>query len=98
MAGNDLEGQLNQVFANMAATLAAAGTNFTSLARITFYVRDLNNQPLDIIRAVRDRWVDTERPPASALIGVDALFHPGALVEIDGVACLPAPSFSGENQ
>ncbi|ENO84589.1 RidA family protein [Thauera linaloolentis] len=44
---------------------------------------------LPLIRGVRDRYIDVGRPPASALIGVDALFHPDVLVEVDAVAVLP---------
>lgn len=85
----DFEGQLDQIFANMKATLAEAGTDFSALARITFFVRDYDASTLDALRRVRDRWVNTANPPASALIGVTALFHPDVLVEVDAVAVLP---------
>lgn len=87
--GSDFESQLDQIFANMKATLAEAGTDFSALARITFYVRDYDGSQLDTLRVVRDRWVNTDNPPASALIGVAALFHPDVLVEVDAVAVLP---------
>ncbi len=86
---SDFESQLDQVFANMKATLAEAGTDFSSVARLTFFVRDYDGSQLEALRTVRDRWVDTENPPASALIGVAALFHPDVLVEVDAVAVLP---------
>ncbi|MCA0870380.1 RidA family protein [Seohaeicola saemankumensis] len=86
---DDLETQLNQVFSNMQATLEAAGTNFSSLARVTVYIKDYDPGQLPLLRQVRDKWISTATPPASALIGVDALFIPQALVEIDAVAVLP---------
>ena len=87
--GSDLASQLEQVFANLQATLQAAGTGFEAVARLTIYVRDYEPSQLPVIRAVRDRWVRGPCPPASALIGVSALFQPGVLVEIDAVAAIP---------
>lgn len=86
---DDLEGQVNQVFANMQATLAAAGTDFSALARVTLYIKDYDPSQLPMLRQVRDKWIVTDTPPASALIGVDALFVPQAMVEVDAVAVLP---------
>lgn len=84
-----LEAQLVQVFENLHATLRDAGGGAESLVRITIYVRGFQSSMLPLIRGVRDRYVDVARPPASALIGVDALFHPDVLVEVDAVAVLP---------
>ncbi len=78
--------QLDQIFKNIEATLKAAGTEMSALARITIYVVDYDGSQLDALRTVRDRWINTETPPASALIGVYALFHPDVLVEVDGIA------------
>jgi len=38
------------------------------------------------VRAIRDEYVDTERPPASTLVQVSGLFRPDVLVEIEAVA------------
>lgn len=88
IVGPWLEEQMSQVFDNMGLTLQQAGASFAQLARITIYVRDYSVSMLPTIRAVRDRYVDAARPPASALIGVQSLFHPDVLVEIDGIALL----------
>jgi enamine deaminase RidA (YjgF/YER057c/UK114 family) len=89
IAGPGLEPQLRQVFDNLSATLVAAGAGFRDVARLTLYVRDYRPDQLPLIRGMRDRYVDTMRPPASALIGVSALFHPDMLVEADAIAALP---------
>lgn len=83
-----LEEQMERCFKNMNDTLAAAGADFSNVARLTIYVRDYTVEHLPIIRSVRDRWVDRETPPASALIGVAALFAPDVLVELDAVAAV----------
>lgn len=89
-AAAGLNEQLEQVFANMRTTLQAAGVGFEAVARLTIYVRDYQPDMLPAIRAIRDRWVNAERPPASALIGVAALFHPEVLVEVDALAVVPS--------
>jgi enamine deaminase RidA (YjgF/YER057c/UK114 family) len=90
VASKDLETQLEQVFQSIEATLTSAGATFSDVARVTIYVRDYRPELLSLIRRARDRFIDTEQPPASALIGVASLFHPDVLVEIDAIAVLPA--------
>jgi enamine deaminase RidA (YjgF/YER057c/UK114 family) len=41
------------------------------------------------VRAVRDEFVDTARPPTSSLVQVAALVRPELLIEIEAVAHLP---------
>ena len=76
IVGSDVESQLLQTFENMAATLKAAGTDFHSVARLTYYVVNYQPSHLQVIRAVRDRFVNLEKPPAGTLIGVAALALP----------------------
>jgi enamine deaminase RidA (YjgF/YER057c/UK114 family) len=38
------------------------------------------------VRAIRDRHVDVEHPPASTLVEVSRLFRDDVLIEIDAVA------------
>lgn len=85
-AGETVEEQLQQVLANISLTLKEAGADFNNVARITIYVRDYDISMLPAIRKVRDKFVNLERPPASALIGVASLFHPKSLVEVDAIA------------
>ena len=82
--------QLTQVFVNLGQTLDAAGCTYADIARLTIYVLDFEPTMLDDIRSVRDRFINTEAPPASALVGVSALFQPGVLVEIDAIAVAPS--------
>jgi 2-iminobutanoate/2-iminopropanoate deaminase len=89
IVGSDVESQLLQTFENMAVTLKAAGTDFHSVARLTYYIVNYQPSHLQVIRSVRDRFVNLEKPPASALIGVAALAHPSFLVEVDALAVVP---------
>lgn len=83
-----LGGQLELAFANIEKTLTAAGATFSNVGRLTIYVLDYRLDMLGEIRAVRDRFVDADCPPASALIGVSALAFPELLVEVDAVAMI----------
>lgn len=83
-----LVAQAEQVFANFTATLDAAGGSWSDVARVTFYIKDYNPEDLETLRTIRDKWITSKVPPASALIGVASLFHPEALIEIDGIAVL----------
>lgn len=90
-----LEAQMEQVMRNLDATLRAAGSDFSHVARLTIYVRDFDPAQLPAIRAARDRWIDPKRPPASALVGVQALFQADVRVEVDAIAVIPEPADGG---
>ncbi|MEM1048581.1 MAG: RidA family protein [Pseudomonadota bacterium] len=89
VAGSALDLQLRQVFQNIQETLKAANTDFSNVVRLTIYVRDFQPEQLGLIRSVRDEFIDLSQPPASALIGVAALFHEDVRVEVDAVAVVP---------
>lgn len=80
----DPSAQVEQVFINLGTALAAAGLDFSHVVKLTYYLVDLAD--LAVVREVRDRFIDTERPPASSLIQVAGLVSPAFRVEIDAVA------------
>jgi reactive intermediate/imine deaminase len=82
----DAEAQVTQVFENLAAALAAAGAGLRQVVKLTVYLTDLGD--LAAFRAVRDRYVDTARPPASTLVRVAGLVDPRFRVEIDALAAI----------
>ncbi|WP_431763062.1 RidA family protein [Paraburkholderia sp.] len=87
--GTDLETQLDEAFKNLRTVLHEAGATFENVARLTLYVVDYDQSMLSTIRSVRGRYINMERPPASTLLGVSALFLPGVLVEVEAVAAIP---------
>lgn len=89
IAGVGLDEQLRQVFQNIGETLSAANADFSNVVRLTIYVRDFQPDELNLIRSIRDEFVATSKPPASALIGVAALFREDVRVEIDAIAVVP---------
>lgn len=89
IVGADLATQLDQVFQNLQTTLREAGAGFEHVVRIMVYVCDYMPSMLPTIRTVRDRYVNPQRPLASALIDVAALALPEIVVEIDAIAAIP---------
>jgi enamine deaminase RidA (YjgF/YER057c/UK114 family) len=81
------EGQTRLAFANAGKALRAAGADWRDVVKLTIFVLDVSELPT--IRAVRDEFVDTGRPPTSSLVQVAGLFHPDVLIEVEAVAWLP---------
>ncbi|WP_031090729.1 RidA family protein [Streptomyces sp. NRRL WC-3549] len=90
VAAGDLSGQVAQALRNTARGLAGAGATFDDVVRLTCYVTQWEPEKMDAflagVESVADE-VGLPRPlPPSSLIGVDCLFAPGVLVEIEATA------------
>jgi enamine deaminase RidA (YjgF/YER057c/UK114 family) len=81
---NDPQAQARQVFANLGRALAAAGASFAEVIKLNYYVTDITMLPA--VRAIRDEYIDTARPPASTAVQVSALAMPGLMIEIEAWA------------
>ena len=81
---DDPQAQTRQVFANLSRALAAAGASFADVIKLNYYVTDITMLPA--LRAIRDEYVDTARPPASTAVQVAALAMPGLMIEIEAWA------------
>lgn len=85
----DMQAQTEQVFANVQAALAAARTDFKHVIKLTVFVTDARPENLVIFRQVRDRYVDTAKPPANSLVQVAKLVRPELVIEMEAVAVAP---------
>ena len=83
----DVDAQTRQVFENLTRALEAADAAWGDVVKLNYFLTDLTQ--ITSVRAIRDQYVDTERPPASTLVMVSGLFRPDVMVEIEAVA-LPA--------
>lgn len=81
----DWEAQTRLCFQNLGRALEAASAAWSDVVKLTYFVVDVS--ALGTIRAVRDEFVDIDRPPASSLVQVAGLFRPDLLIEIEAVAC-----------
>ncbi|MDE3761435.1 RidA family protein [Sinorhizobium meliloti] len=86
---SSLEDQVVAVFESLRRTLNAAGLGFEHVARISYYVTDLDAEIMQIIRKVRCAYLSTDHPPASTAIGISVLPDAGARVEVEVVAVVP---------
>ena len=85
----NLEAQAEQVFKNLRAAVEAAGGSMADLVKINIYlVAEVDGSEVPKLRAVRDRYVNVEKPPASTLVTVTRLARPGWLIEIEAVAAI----------
>lgn len=84
----DLVAQTEQVYRNLQAALAGAGATFNDVVKVNVYVVNFKPEYRDLLQQVRARHVSKEHPPASTLIGVQALAREGFLVEIEAVAVM----------
>lgn len=92
VAPRDLAGQVSQALRNTARGLAGAGATFADVLRLTFYVTDWSPEKITQFMAGIDDvageiGLPLPMPPAS-LIGVDYLFEPDVLVEVEATAIL----------
>ena len=88
VASDEWEGQTRLVFENVGRALRAGGADWPDVVKLTIFVVDVSELPT--IRAVRDEFVDTTRPPTSSLVQVAALVHPELLIEVEAVAWKPS--------
>jgi enamine deaminase RidA (YjgF/YER057c/UK114 family) len=84
-----LRAQTVQVYENLKTALAAAGATFDHVLKVTTYVVNYKLEDRAILVEVRSRYLNAEHPPASTLVGVQALARPEFLIEIEAIAARP---------
>jgi enamine deaminase RidA (YjgF/YER057c/UK114 family) len=82
----DLRAQARQVFENLRIALESAGASFKDVVKWTTYVAGLKPEDLALVREVRAEALEDATPPASTLVGVQALANPEVLIEIEAIA------------
>jgi enamine deaminase RidA (YjgF/YER057c/UK114 family) len=85
----NFEAQAEQVFRNLKIAVEAAGGTMADIVKLNIYlVAEVDQAGVPKLRAIRDRYVNVEKPPASTLVVVSRLARPGWLVEIEAVAAI----------
>jgi enamine deaminase RidA (YjgF/YER057c/UK114 family) len=92
VAPGDLAGQVAYALRNTARGLAGAGATFGDVVRLTFYVTQWTPEKIEAFMAGIEQVADEiglalPLPPAS-LIGVEYLFEPDVLVEVEATAII----------
>ena len=85
----DFAAQLEQVFKNLLIAVEAAGGSMRDIVKLNYYCVDtVDPAKIPLVREVRDRYVDTARPPTSTFVVVRRLVRPKWLIEIEAVAAI----------
>src|SRR4051812_37487792 len=63
VGAGDLRAQTQQIFENLQAGLEAVGATFDHVVKLHLYLLDITQ--IQIVRDVRDRFINTQFPPAS---------------------------------
>jgi len=84
----DFREQTERTFAHIREILMAAGGDFKDVLKLNIFVTQMEGQ--DILNEIAARCFGLANPPARTLVGVPTLAHPGMLIEVDGVAAVPA--------
>ena len=92
LSPGDLAGQIAHSLRNTAWGLAGVGASFSDVVRLRFFVTDWQPEKYTEFMAgiesvVEERGIPQPLPPLSA-IGVDHLFEPDVLVEVEAEAIL----------
>ncbi|HLU29463.1 MAG TPA: Rid family hydrolase [Glycomyces sp.] len=92
IATDDIAGQVVQAMRNTARGLAGAGATFADVVRLRFFVAGWRQEQSEefmsgLESVVEELGVPQPLPPLS-VIGVDFLFEPDVLVEVEAYALL----------
>lgn len=82
------EAQIVALFENLKTTLAGAGLGFEHVLRMTSYIKSYDPEFMTAFRAVRLRYFDPARPPASVMVQA-GLYDDRLLVESEVIAIAP---------
>jgi 2-iminobutanoate/2-iminopropanoate deaminase len=86
LAGNDLRSQAQKASENLIAAVKAAGGAPSDIVKLNTYVVNYSRDDYKVIREVRSAMFPADNPPASTLIGVQALAFEGLLIEMEAIA------------
>jgi enamine deaminase RidA (YjgF/YER057c/UK114 family) len=84
----DLRAQAEKALDNLVKALAAAGASPADVVKVNTYVVNYKPSDYPIVREARARIFGGETPPASTLVGVQALAVEGLLIEIEAIAAV----------
>lgn len=81
----DFRGQTKQVYENLKTALTAVGATFSDVIKTTTYVVNTDAEKIGIVREVRNQYYTGTNPPASTYVGVQGLYDPDVLIEVEAI-------------
>lgn len=86
----NFEAQTDFVYAKLVEIVKHYGGTRDHIVRTGILIVD--EQHIPVIRQVRTKYLNMEKPPTSTAMVVSKLFHPDFLVEIEATAVIPKQS------
>lgn len=81
-----MEKQMEQVLYNLEQVLVQSGFQFSDVVKFTYYTTNIPAFTKAAQTVMAEKWQETGCRPATTLIGVNSLFHPECVVEIEAIA------------
>jgi enamine deaminase RidA (YjgF/YER057c/UK114 family) len=83
----DLSQQVQQVFGNIKSIVESSGGTMDNVVKLNYYMLDVSQ--VQMLRGIRDKFINIGHPPASTLVQVSKLFRDDILIEIDATVVIP---------
>jgi enamine deaminase RidA (YjgF/YER057c/UK114 family) len=83
---DNLEKQTQQVFVNIRNILKEIGGSMNDVVKLNYYMLDVKQ--IQVVRNIRDKFINLETPPTSTLVQVSKLFRDDLLIEIEATAVI----------
>jgi enamine deaminase RidA (YjgF/YER057c/UK114 family) len=88
LAKGDFAGQVKIALSNMGKVLEEVGATFNEVVKMNFFVTGFNKERLAVVRDTRRAFINMDRPPSITTVGIECLYDPEILVEIEAVAAI----------
>lgn len=82
---NDMEKQLSQVLDNMEVLLNNANLKLSDVVKFTYFSTNVQAFTQAAPKVLIERLQNSNCNPATSLIGVNELFHPDCVIEIEAI-------------
>jgi 2-iminobutanoate/2-iminopropanoate deaminase len=79
--------QAEQVFKNIQIVVSEFGGTMNNIVKLGYFVTDVRQ--IQKVRDIRDKFINTERPPASTLVEVRKLYRDDVMIEVEAMAIIP---------
>ncbi|MFC1918125.1 RidA family protein [Chloroflexota bacterium] len=83
----DAKAQLEQVFKNLEAALAAAGGNLSHIVKTNVFMT--HREDIPVYREIKAKYLPEDNLPVSTLVLCSGLANPDFRVEIEAIAVVP---------
>jgi len=79
--------QTEQVFKNIQTAVMQCGGSMDHIVKLNYFMLDVAQ--VQIVRDIRNTFINVQQPPASTLVQVSKLFREDILIEVEATAVVP---------